>query len=144
MAPSVISLGACPKLKEELTQIQNDLFHLGADLSIPEGDKAKFPAPTIELRHISYLEGLIDELTAVVGPLNNFILPSGTAPAAQLHIARTVCRRAERDVVSLAQEETVSTIILNYLNRLSDALFVMARFENYQKNVPEKQWNSRA
>jgi cob(I)alamin adenosyltransferase len=86
---------------------------------------------------------LIDEISNVVGPLENFILPGGTPGAAQLHVARTVCRRAERDVVSLAQQEAVGPHVSVYLNRLSDLLFMMARFENMQKGVAEKLWNSR-
>ena len=83
---------------------------------------------------------LIDELTEVVGPLENFILPGGSPGAAALHVARTVCRRAERRVVSLAREENVGADMVPYLNRLSDALFVMARFENREAGVEEPLW----
>ena len=84
----------------------------------------------------------MDELTAVTGSLDNFILPGGTLGAAQLHVARTVCRRAERLVVSLSREEEVGDYVIPYLNRLSDALFVMARYENKQRGVPEPLWDS--
>ena len=81
-------------------------------------------------------------MTAVVGPLANFILPGGSPGAAHLHVARAVCRRAERDVITLAREEAVGPHVIEYLNRLSDALFVMARYENHQRGIPEPIWNS--
>lgn len=138
-----IALGLDATLKESLTVIQNELFHLGSDLSFLEEDKAAIEIPQIEARHVSRLESFIDELSRAVGPLENFILPGGTPGAAQLHVARTVCRRAERDVISLAQKEAVGSYVTAYLNRLSDLLFMMARFENMQKGVAETLWNSR-
>jgi len=136
--------GLCERLAETLPAIQNELFHLGSDLSFLEEDKAKYAVPQIEARHIEQLEALIDEINAVVGPLQNFILPGGSIGAAHLHVARTVCRRAERDVIALSREETVGSQVIPYLNRLSDALFVMARFENHEQGVPEPLWDSRA
>ena len=85
----------------------------------------------------------IDALNAHLAPLNSFILPGGTAAAAHLHLARTVCRRAERDVITLAHAEPVGGHVIAYLNRLSDALFVMARYENQQRGVAEPLWDSR-
>ena len=79
-------------------------------------------------------------MQGAVGPLENFILPGGSAGAAQLHVARTVCRRAEREVTALAREEGVGPHVLAYLNRLSDALFVMARYENHTRGVAEPLW----
>lgn len=136
--------GLSGRLQEALSPVQNELFHLGSDLSFLEEDKEKVEIPQIEQRHVDRLESLIDELTAVVGPLQNFILPGGAAGAAALHLARTVCRRAERDVISLAEEEGVGEHVIPYLNRLSDALFVMARYENQQRDVPETLWDSHA
>lgn len=136
--------GLCERLAETLPTIQNELFHLGSDLSFLEEDKAKYAVPQIEARHIERLEALIDEINAVVGPLQNFILPGGSIGAAHLHVARTVCRRAERDVIALSREEAVGSQVIPYLNRLSDALFVMARFENHARGVPEPLWDSRA
>ncbi len=127
-----------------LTAVQNVLFHLGSDLSFPEEDKAQFAIPQVEARHVLALEKEIDEITAVVGPLENFILPGGSIGSAQLHVARTICRRAEREVITLAREEKVGEFVIQYLNRLSDALFVMARYENHQKSIPEPLWDSRA
>lgn len=139
-----LALGLTPRLTEELSRIQNDLFHLGSSLSFPEDELEQFKVPRIEQRHIDALEKLIDELNAVVGPLQNFILPGGASGAATLQVARTVCRRAERLVVSLLKSGQVKATDLAYLNRLSDALFVMARYENKQRGVEEPLWDSRA
>jgi cob(I)alamin adenosyltransferase len=135
-----LALGLSEKLDAVLRSIQNELFDLGSDLCFLEEDKAKYPLPQIEERHVSRLEQLMDEMTQVVGPLENFILPGGSSGAAYLHVARTVCRRAEREATTLAREDGVGPFVLPYLNRLSDALFVMARYENHQQNVPEPLW----
>jgi cob(I)alamin adenosyltransferase len=127
-----------------LRTIQNELFHLGSDLCILEEDKAKLPVPRIEERHVAALEKLMDRLSEELPPLENFVLPGGTAGAAQLHVARTVCRRAERLLVALARAEAVGPFTVRYLNRLSDALFVMARHENRRRGVPDVLWDSRA
>ena len=102
------------------------------------------PVPRIEARHVDALEALMDELSAELEPLANFILPGGSPGAAQLHVARTVCRRAERELVALAREEAVGTFTIRYLNRLSDALFVLARYENLRRGVGDVLWDSRA
>jgi cob(I)alamin adenosyltransferase len=135
-----LSTGLCERLTAELALIQNELFDLGADLATPAESQARHPVPTIEARHVEKLEALIDELNAVVGPLANFVLPGGSPGAAQLHVARTVCRRAERQATGLARDEPIGPNVLPYLNRLSDALFVMARFENHQRGVTEPLW----
>lgn len=132
--------GLVKRLGAELTLIQNDLFDLGSDLAFVEDDKAARPVPGIEERHVRKLEGLIDELNAIVGPLTNFLLPGGSVGAAQLHVARTVCRRAERETLTLQRAEPIGPWVLPYLNRLSDALFVMARFENHERAVAEPLW----
>ena len=94
-----IASGLDPFLAERLSKVQNDLFHLGSDLCVPEEDKEGLQVPTIAESHVVALEQLIDELSEGLGPLENFILPGGTIGAAHLHVARTVCRRAERRVV---------------------------------------------
>jgi cob(I)alamin adenosyltransferase len=127
-----------------LASIQNELFHLGSDLAILEADKAKRPAPGIESRHVDALEVLMDRLSEDLSPLENFVLPGGCPSAAALHVARTVCRRAERLVIGLSRREAVGPFTIRYLNRLSDALFVMARAENKRNGVPDVLWNSRA
>jgi len=138
-----VACGADPELARMLREVQNDLFHLGADLCVLAEDREKMPVPQIEQRHIDALEELVDRLTAELGPLENFILPGGSDCAAQIHVARGICRRAERIVVALAGQETVNELTLKYLNRLSDALFVMAREQNRRRDVPDVIWDSR-
>lgn len=135
-----LSLGLCERLNAELPRIQNELFDLGADLATPATSQARHPVPTVETRHIERLEALIDELNEAVGPLANFLLPGGSPGAAALHVARTICRRAERQVTTLARDESIGPTVLPYLNRLSDALFVMARYENRERGVREPLW----
>jgi cob(I)alamin adenosyltransferase len=135
-----LSLGLCERLATELPRIQNELFDLGSDLATPAVSQARHPVPTVEPRHIERLEALIDELNEVVGPLANFLLPGGSVGAAALHVARTVCRRAERQATALARDEPIGPTVLPYLNRLSDALFVMARYENHERGVAEPLW----
>src|SRR4051794_10970582 len=135
-----LATGLCERLAAELPLIQNELFDLGADLATPATSQARHPVPTVEVRHIDKLERLIDEFNDVVGPLTNFLLPGGAPGAAQLHVARTICRRAERAATTLAREETIGVTVLPYLNRLSDALFVMARYENHERGVAEPLW----
>ena len=110
--------------------------------AFPEEERGEIELPMIEPKHVATLEKQIDEMLKIVGPLQNFILPGGTAGAAQLQVARAVCRRAERSVVTLSMEEKVSENALVYLNRLSDTLFTMARFENHQQGTSETLWNS--
>lgn len=126
---------ADPIASAMLYRIQNDLFDLGADLANPPPSENKAEKPTFEpLRiiqaQVDRLEGEIDRLNGDLAPLNSFVLPGGTPAAAYLHLARTVARRAERDATALAAREAVSEPALRYLNRLSDLLFVMARWVN--------------
>ncbi len=141
---AAIAAGIEPTLVDALQRIQNDLFHLGSDLCVTEEDKTARPVPRVETRHVDSLEALIDRLSADLPPLENFVLPGGTWGAAQLHVARTVCRRSERLAVTLARGEAVGDQVVIYLNRLSDLLFVMARWENLKKETPDVLWNSRA
>jgi cob(I)alamin adenosyltransferase len=141
---AAVALGLSSRLAETLARIQNELFNVGSDLCILEEDKTRMPVPVVEARHVEALERLMDELSSELPALDNFILPGGSPGAAQLHVARTVCRRAERLAVALAREEAVGPFVVKYLNRLSDALFVMARYENLQKGIPDVLWNSRA
>lgn len=135
--------GLSPRLADVLPVIQNELFHLGSDLAFVEADKVKHRLPQIEERHIDQLERWIDEFNEGVGPLENFILPGGSIGAAHLHAARAIGRRAERAVATLAHEEPIGAWVAAYLNRLSDLLFVIARYENQQRGVAEPRWNSR-
>lgn len=139
-----IALGLEEILSKSLQGIQNDLFHLGSDLSFLEEDKEKMSIPQIEERHLTRLDKIADDLAKEVGPLENFILPGGTIVSAQLNIARTVCRRTERTVITLSHTEPIGSYVIPYLNRLSDCLFLMGRYENYKKGVDEPLWNSRS
>ncbi len=116
----------------ELARIQNDLFDLGADLCVPESDTPpEFEPLRVTPAQVAWLEQVIDRLNSALEPLNSFILPAGSETAARLHVARTVCRRAERKVSALiAAPARVNPEALKYLNRLSDLLFVMARTAN--------------
>ena len=134
--------GLAPRLKESIPALQNELFNMGADLAFPPEDRGDLELPQIEPRHIEQLEKMIDELNEGLGALENFILPGGSQGAATLHVARTVCRRAERVLVQLARSETIGELNLPYLNRLSDLLFVMARYENNASGVPEPTWDT--
>jgi cob(I)alamin adenosyltransferase len=127
------------KLDRILARIQNELFNLGAELSTPP-EKLRPGMPRVGPDDIAALEKLIDELNARLGPLREFILPGGTRAAAALHLARAVCRRAERFCVRLAREEQIGEFVLPYLNRLSDALFVLARWANHKHNAKEAFW----
>jgi len=138
------SLGLDLDLDRTLAGVQNELFHLGADLCVPRDLATPPRGPRIEPRHVEALESHIDRWTERLGPLENFILPGGSPGAAQLHVARTVCRRAERTLTGLAEQEPVDPVAVRYVNRLSDALFVMARWENLARGVPDLRWDSRA
>jgi cob(I)alamin adenosyltransferase len=135
-----LALGLTDRLTSELSTIQNELFDLGSDLCWPDDDERRARIPTVQPHHVERLERLIDEFNEVVGPLTNFLLPGGSPGAAQLHVARTVCRRAERETITLARDESIGDHVLPYLNRLSDALFVMARYENHERGVTEPLW----
>mgnify|MGYP001129889381 CR=1 FL=1 len=138
MAISEIKLS---ELKTVIEGIQNDLFTLGSDLATPEGKGNKgFIIPRIDEKFIFKLEGWIDKFDSELPELKNFILPGGLKGAAYLHVARSVCRRAEREVVKLSRAADIGNFILVYLNRLSDLLFVLARYENYSNNSPELNW----
>jgi len=140
---AAIAAGLDAAVAERLSAVQNDLFHLGSDLCTLEADKEKRPVPVIEERHVEALEAWMDKMSAELAPLENFVLPGGTPGAAHLHVARTVCRRAERETIRLSREEPVGPHVVPYLNRLSDALFVAARFENRRRGRPDVLWNSR-
>lgn len=125
-----------------LEQIQRDLFAVGAELAAPEPAKlAKTLAGhPIGEPDVTRIEHAIDAHEAALPPLREFILPGGVAKAAALHLARTVCRRAERGVVALGRTAAVSPFILQYLNRLSDLLFVLARAANARAGEPDVRW----
>jgi cob(I)alamin adenosyltransferase len=132
----VTELQADEPLARMLAAIQHDLFDLGGELSIPG-------AVLVHEERVDWLEARTDELNDPLPPLKNFILPGGTRAAAVCHLARTVCRRAERDLVSLAESEPVSAHARRYLNRLSDLLFVAARVLARRDGGEEVLWQQR-
>lgn len=134
-----------PMLHEALLRIQNDLFDLGADLATPDtGEKLAWEPLRIVEAQVERIENEIDFLNEHLSPLNSFILPGGSHASAYLHLARTVSRRAEREMVALAsmENEVVSASALKYINRLSDLLFVAARYANLQgsQNTGDVLW----
>ena len=134
----IITLYANTELKRKLKNIQNDLFDIGADLCVPISEKNK-DRLRLSTNQIETLELEIDEMNSILEPLNSFVLPGGCRSATFLHMARTICRRAERSVVSLRSQEKINNNTLVYLNRLSDWLFVASRVEN-QENSSEVLW----
>jgi cob(I)alamin adenosyltransferase len=125
------------RLREPLARIQNDLFDVGADLSVPFGigDRLR-----VEQGHVDRLEELCDDLNADLPMLKSFVLPGGTEVAARLHVARTTCRRAERDALIADGENGINPLVLVYLNRLSDFLFIAARWANKDATRDEPLW----
>ena len=121
------------QIDELLTIIQNDLFIIGADLASVESDKSL----RLNKKRVTFLEKQIDSYLERLEPLKEFILPSGSETGSFIHLARTVARRAERNVVALMETEDVSKLVLIYLNRLSDLLFVLSRIVNKNTNEPE-------
>jgi cob(I)alamin adenosyltransferase len=122
-----------------LSEIQNQLFALGADLATPRSVEKKV-VKRIDPKDVQQLEKVIDSVDPVLKPLRRFVLPGGSPLAARLHFARTVCRRAERAVVRLSRNEDIGETVTVYLNRLSDLLFVLARYANQKARVPEVKW----
>ena len=141
-------IGACraactfPELDKALQVVQNLLFEIGAELATPQ--ESKFVNETLSDSHVQYLEGSIDRLSEALLPLRSFILPGGTELAARLHTARAVCRRAERSVVAIANAGGARPVVLQFLNRLSDWLFVAARTANRVEGVEDVKWVSEA
>ena len=129
-------------LRAKLRVIQNELFVVGSHLATPS-EKRLAALPKLEDASIARLEQEIDAAEAVLTPLQNFILPGGSETAARLHVARAVCRRAERLLVGLPQGEVSEALILKYLNRLSDWLFVYARFANQRAGISDVLWTTR-
>jgi len=124
-----------------LGEVQKDLFALGAQLADPQARVAdRKPKAAVTPDHVKRLEDAIDARQEELPPLRAFILPGGSEVGALLHFSRTVCRRAERRVVSLARQEDVDPLVVTYLNRLSDLLFVLARDVNHRSGVPEDTW----
>ena len=129
-------------IRERLSAMQHDLFALGADLASPPpaGGRRRPNTPSLPTGRVAEMESWMDEADAELSELRAFVLPGGTPGAAALHVCRTVCRRAERTVVRLAEAEPVSDDVVRYLNRLSDLLFALARLENHRSATPDVEW----
>ncbi len=128
------------KTDADLGRIQHQLFNLGADLATPL-DAKTIHIVRMDAATITWLEESIDRMTAELPALTYFILPGGSPAGATLHVARTVCRRAERLVTQLQEQEPIGAFVLPYLNRLSDYLFTLARWENQQAGLSEEKWS---
>lgn len=128
------------RLHQILTLLQSRLFDIGADLATPEGNKHQAKIHRVDEADVAQAEGWIDEVDGGNPPIQTFVMPGGTELAARLHMARTVSRRAERDVVALAATEPVGEPLLRYINRLSDLFFAMARRANHARGLPDVPW----
>lgn len=137
------SLGGDAEIDRVLAAVQDQLFTVGAELATPAGAAARAAVPPVEPAWTAALEEAIDRLDAELPPLRHFVLPGGVALAAQLHLARAVCRRAERRVVSLRRTQPSSPEAIAFLNRLSDFLFVAARAANHRAGAAEAVWDPR-
>jgi cob(I)alamin adenosyltransferase len=137
-ALGVVLAGELPEeLREPLVRVQNELFDVGADLSVPWGVSDRL---RVEQAMVDRLEALCDAFNAGLPELRSFVLPGGSEAAARLHVARTLCRRAERDVLAGASEVELNPLVLVYLNRLSDLLFILARAANAAAGRDEPLW----
>jgi cob(I)alamin adenosyltransferase len=134
----VRSFGVHPQIDEWLSALQQQLFILGADLATPKNSSTSINR--ISQKEIDFLETVIDQMDEELPTLKNFILPGGTTVAAALHYARTVCRRAERLTVACAMEVELSEMTVIYLNRLSDFLFMLGRYENFKSGEKDTPW----
>ncbi len=131
------------KLRAILTTLQNELFDLGADLAMPiDAEMVLGKIKRIGAAHVGFLEQTIDAVTAELPPLKRFVLPGGGVTAARLHVARTVCRRSERLLVTLMAEENVGDQPLIYLNRMGDLLFTLARWANKLDGINDVEWGA--
>lgn len=130
-------------LVEQLRRVQGELFVIGSHLATPEGSRKGASLPPLTQDMVRRMEAEIDKSEAKLPPLTNFILPGGSETAARLHVARTVCRRAERLVVGWTVEHPNRPLVVEYLNRLSDWLFVMARRANQEERLEDIPWISR-
>lgn len=136
------ALGVSAKTDAQLLQIQSDLFTTGAELACVPGKEDKLRLTLLGESDGTRLEGWIDEAEAPLAALKNFVLPGGNPSAAELHRARTVCRRAERRALTAGRVSPIRPEIVVYLNRLSDLLFVLARYENNVAGVPDIPWHT--
>jgi cob(I)alamin adenosyltransferase len=145
-AIGLAAVAAPPAIHERLTAVQNELFVIGSQLAKPDGVVAKSASPALDESAVARLESEIDDADGLLAPLRQFILPGGSESAARLHLARGICRRAERMLVGLADAQTtaavapVPPVIVRYVNRLSDWLFTQARLANHLAGIADVPW----
>ena len=139
----VVATAASTPLADQLHSIQSDLFTVGSHLAVADGTGADKSLPPLDESMVSRLEMEIDAASGQLPELRNFILPGGTELAARLHLARTICRRGERRLVEFSHDRPIPPIVLTYLNRLSDWLFVQARLANILQGVSDIPWRNR-
>ncbi|MFP4370436.1 MAG: cob(I)yrinic acid a,c-diamide adenosyltransferase [Candidatus Kapaibacterium sp.] len=135
-----VSKGMPAEIKKDINTINHKLFRLGSDLATPLDPEPKFPVTRVGADDIKWLEENIDEYERHLEPLQNFIVPGGSEAASILQFARTVCRRAERRAVALNHEENTGLFAVKFLNRLSDYLFVAARYANKLAGIEDEKW----
>jgi cob(I)alamin adenosyltransferase len=144
---SAIGLAVCAcddaEIRGVLVETQHRLFDLGGDLCVLDEDKKKYNMPPFPQEPIDALEKVMDKAQEELPPLEEFLLPGGTECAARLHIARCVCRRAERLCIALSRHESIGALVVPYLNRLSDGLFVLARLANKRAGKPDVLWSKK-
>jgi cob(I)alamin adenosyltransferase len=143
-ALGLAAVNAHGSLSPLIREVQNDLFVIGSHLATPDESPHKASLPTMDDAIVHRLEMQIDAAVSALPPLRNFILPGGTETAARLHVARTICRRAERLLVAYAEDRPVPPIVVTYLNRLSDWLFVQARQANALGGVADIPWTPKS
>lgn len=142
MAICMLDKEAFPDLLEILTKIQNDLFVVGSDLADPDYPDSKYNTPRVKESMVSALEPVIDRFEQELIPITFFILPGGSSPASMLHVCRSTVRRAETAAAALSKSDRINPVILAYLNRLADLLFVAARLANKRLGIPDVAWVS--
>ena len=139
-AVGLAAASADPLMAADLRRVQDHLFVIGSHLAVPPDHPSPVPLPALDEKLVSQLESKMDAADEQLAPLQQFILPGGSEPACRLHLARTICRRAERLIVAMAMTRPLPPAILAYLNRLSDWLFVMARLANKQAGMSDIIW----
>jgi len=128
------------RLHEIIGQLQSRLFDIGADLATPEGSRNEAKIVRVDATQVAEAEQFIDEIDGANPPMRHFVMPGGTELAARLHLARTVCRRAERLMITLSHTEPVGSPAIHYVNRVSDLLFAAARRANHERGVADIPW----
>jgi cob(I)alamin adenosyltransferase len=129
-------------IKKSLIKIQNNIFDISSLIATPNGDKQESQKSKVNNIDYHFIEEFIDSINEKLAPLQNFILPGGSKLASYYHISRTICRRAERKLIQLFESKEIENEILIYLNRLSDLLFILARYANKNKRVNDIIWSS--